>query len=416
MAIKPKKGLVMIEEEKPETEAAATTEAQKMPRRLMIMLVISCLLTAGIVGGIIVALTSHSEDPDAIELPTHTVKSLENDAPLQSTAPVLAPSAHTEDSAAEEQPANEPEQKEVPLDLNSATPKAVPAEEKPLLPKENVAPQSMIQWHPQQPVVAAIKPTALVKGSPQIVIVIDDMGLNIRNSEKMASMPAGLTLSYLPYSERLQQQAQNAFEKGHELIVHVPMEPDNLKGNNPGPNALLTTLPPAENVARLEKDLAQFTPYIGINNHMGSRMTANPAQMRPLLQVLKDKGLWFLDSRTIGNSVAGKIAGELGVPYAERDVFLDNTATVPAVLAQLKQLETVAQKKGYAVAIGHPHDATIAALQEWLPQAKAKGFQIVPLSTVIAERFPSVALPKYAQSKKNAEPQHAALKNTISSN
>jgi polysaccharide deacetylase 2 family uncharacterized protein YibQ len=133
---------------------------------------------------------------------------------------------------------------------------------------------------------------------------------------------------------------------------------------------------------------------------MGSRMTASEAAMRPVMEAFKSKGLWFLDSRTIGNSVAGKLAGEMHVPYVERDVFLDNTETVPAILKQLQQVEQVARKKGYVVAIGHPYTQTIEALREWIPQAKQQGFKLVPLSTVIAERFPNAPVPKYARMDK----------------
>lgn len=223
------------------------------------------------------------------------------------------------------------------------------------------------------------------------------MGLNQRNSRRVVELPAPITLAYLPYAERLPQQTAAAFERGHELIVHMPMEPDNVARNNPGPDALLTTLPAAENIARLEKNLQKFDRYIGLNNHMGSKMTADAKQMRAIMKIIKQKNLWFLDSKTIGHSVAAKIAEEEGVPFAVRDVFLDNVASVPAVTAQLRETERVAKIKGYAIAIGHPHDATIKALQQWLPQAQERGAVIVPLSTIIAKRFPQVKMHLHAR-------------------
>ena len=379
----------------------------KRPRNLLAMLALSLIVALLIIGGIVKAVFSHYEDPATIEMPVHTTKSLAEDQPLPTAAPVVR------DTPTAAAPViSEPEQKEVPLNLNATPPVSTPAtEKKTLIDGQNLAPQSMIPV--AKPIIAK---NIKVTGTPQLAIVIDDMGLNIRNSHQAVDLPAPVTLAYIPYAENVKQQEQSAFDKGHELIVHMPMEPDNLKGNNPGPDALLSTLPAAENVRRLKKNLDQSSLYIGINNHMGSKMTASAAAIRPILQVLKERGLWFLDSRTIGTSVAGKIAGKLGVPYAERDVFLDNTATVPAVLAQLKQLENVAQKRGYAVAIGHPHDATLAALAQWLPQARAKGFRFVPLSTIIAERFPNVALPRYAQSKTSSGNQHALAASQTSTN
>ncbi len=178
------------------------------------------------------------------------------------------------------------------------------------------------------------------------------------------------------------------------------MEPDDIKHNNPGPNALLTTNSAKENLQRLDHNLKSFEGYIGLNNHMGSKMTASESAMRPVMQSVKDRGLWFLDSRTIGNSVAGKIAAELNIPYVTRDIFLDNVDNVQTILAQLRQTEQVARKRGYAVAIGHPYSSTIAALKLWLPEARQKGFKLVPLSAIIAERYPAAPVPKYAQLKK----------------
>lgn len=384
-----------------EENQGATTEAPpsqpRKPRKQKIMLGIAVLLMVLALTGIAVALFSDREDPAEIVLPTHTKESL---------ATEQKPQAAPQNNQAV--PAVDPTQDEAPLHLQSPVKNieehSEEQQEKPLI-REDIAPQSLIDWH--RPIIA--RPVH-VAGSPRIVIVIDDMGLNHRNSLRVAQLPAPVTLAYLPYAPNLSKQTGDAFQRGHELIVHMPMEPDNIKSNNPGPDALLSTLSAEENVIRLKKNLAQFDLYMGINNHMGSRMTASVAAMRPVMQELKQRGLWFLDSRTIGNSIAAKVAAETGVPYAERDVFLDNVQTVAAVDSQLRQLEQVAQKRGYAIAIGHPHDATIAALQRWIPAAIEKGFRLVPLSSVIAARFPAATVPRHARSVKagTQETRHAA--------
>jgi polysaccharide deacetylase 2 family uncharacterized protein YibQ len=120
---------------------------------------------------------------------------------------------------------------------------------------------------------------------------------------------------------------------------------------------------------------------------MGSRFTASEPDMRLVLAELKRRGLLFLDSRTIAGSVGAAVATQLGVPFAERDVFLDNVQSADAVEAKLAELERIARAHGHAIAIGHPHDATIAALAAWLPTLRARGFALVPLSTIVKRRM-----------------------------
>src|SRR5690606_33875729 len=152
-----------------------------------------------------------------------------------------------------------------------------------------------------------------------------------------------------------------------------------------------------------------------INNHMGSAFTKNPEAVRPVLMALKEKGLWFLDSKTVGSSVAGDIAAQLGIPSVERDVFLDNVADVGKILTQLKQTEKIARQQGYAVAIGHPYNETIEALQQWTAGLEARGFEIVPLSSIIAARFPEAPVPQYARIQPEAGIEPAAGTETAAS-
>ncbi len=220
---------------------------------------------------------------------------------------------------------------------------------------------------------------------PRIAIVIDDLGLDRRRTERAIALPGPLTLSFLAYAGDLPRQAEAAHRGGHELMLHVPMEPVG-KVLDTGPNELDVGLSQEELLQRLRWDLGRFDGYVGINNHMGSKFTSDSASMRPVMEELHRRGLLFLNSRTIGSTTGIDLARELGVPHAGRDVFLDNDVTTTAISAQFVELERIAKRNGSAIAIGHPHDQTMDVLQKWLDEAPGRGFVLVPVSTIVRER------------------------------
>jgi polysaccharide deacetylase 2 family uncharacterized protein YibQ len=231
-------------------------------------------------------------------------------------------------------------------------------------------------------------PFAPRTSGPMIAIVIDDMGLDRKRSTRVVHLPGPLTLAWLPYANDLPHQTKAARAAGHELMVHIPMEPQS--GDiDPGPDAMKVGVGNAELLRRLDHGLKAFDGYIGVNNHMGSRFTEDPAGMKVILGELQRRGLMFLDSRTTSHSVASSIARGMHLPMLGRDVFLDNDMSPAAVRASLARVETVARRQGYAIAIGHPHDATVDALVEWLPTVAAKGFTLVPVSAILKNRQPS---------------------------
>lgn len=218
--------------------------------------------------------------------------------------------------------------------------------------------------------------------APAIAIVIDDLGLNRRQTAAASALPGPLTMAFIPYAGDLALQTAAARNSGHEIFLHLPMEP--IDGNeNPGPNALLASLSDAELRDRLVENLDRFTGYVGVNNHMGSRLTQDGSAMAIVMAELKHRDLMFLDSVTIGRSLAHHTALTFGVPSAQRDIFLDNVPEVASVMRQLAALEAVASQRGYAIAIGHPHPATVAALTRWLPDVVSRGFRLVPASEII---------------------------------
>jgi len=226
-----------------------------------------------------------------------------------------------------------------------------------------------------------------VSGKPMIAIVIDDMGVDRKRSKHMwEDVPGPLTLSFMTYANDLPQQTHAARAKGHELMLHVSMEPSN-STIDAGPNVLLTGMPDEELTKLINWGMDRFEGFVGVNNHMGSRFTEDPHAMKVVLEQVKKRGFLFLDSRTSPKSIAGREARKLGMPTLVRNVFIDNDNEIDKVLKQLNEAERLARKRGVAIAIGHPREATIEVLKTWVPEALERGLAIVPISTVMLGRI-----------------------------
>jgi polysaccharide deacetylase 2 family uncharacterized protein YibQ len=230
----------------------------------------------------------------------------------------------------------------------------------------------------------------VIGDKPQIVIIIDDMGMDRVHTREVAALPGPLTLSYMPYPPHIAEEVETGRAAGHEIMMHVPMEPDDKKLEDGAEDWFLNTGVSAALLKKtLVRDLAAFDGYVGINNHMGSRLTQDRAAMDAVMAELQERGLLFVDSRTIAASVAAKAAAEHQVPQATRDVFLDDVETTEAVNKQLADVERIARKYGHAVAIGHPKAVTIEALKGWLPGLEKKRFVLVPVSAVVSTTLPA---------------------------
>lgn len=262
-----------------------------------------------------------------------------------------------------------------------------------------VALPSAVPAAPHRPAVAGVPPwrryavavPAAPPGVPRIAIVIDDLGPNQRGSQAMIALSAPLTLAFLPYAGDVDRMVELARRGGHEILVHMPMEPVS-PTVDPGPGALRVTLRNDELRHRIADGLGRFPGHVGLNNHMGSRFTADARAMSVLMDEVAGRGLLFLDSRTTVDTVAETLARARGIPFVARDVFLDNDQSADRVEAQLAETERVARRKGFAVAIGHPHAATRAALAAWIPQAQRRGFQLVPISSLARTQATAQAL------------------------
>ena len=219
---------------------------------------------------------------------------------------------------------------------------------------------------------------------PRIVVVIDDVGPNLAQAREAMALPPAVTLAILPYADYAAELAREARIKGHEILVHLPMQPAN--DADPGPEAMLADLPEAEFNRRLEWNLAQIADYVGVNNHMGSQLTQDPVAMQRVLGVLKERDLIFLDSRTIATTIAADLSRAMQLPTLERDVFIDNELVPDKIRLQLQRAEDIARTRGSAILIGHPHKETLDVLRDWIETLEARGFLLVPLTAVLTEK------------------------------
>ena len=217
---------------------------------------------------------------------------------------------------------------------------------------------------------------------PVIAVIIDDMGVDMIRTQKILELDYPLTVSYLTYAPNLQSQINHAREANNEILLHVPMQALN-DNYDYGGEYLSTNNSKNRNLEILKAQLDKATGYIGINNHMGSKFTSDESQLSMVIEELDRRGLSFIDSLTTSQSKGDIVAKDTKIPYATRDVFLDDSNKLEDIKKSLKYLETIAKKRGFAVAIGHPRTNTIKVLKAWLPTLQKKGIELVPISYII---------------------------------
>lgn len=221
----------------------------------------------------------------------------------------------------------------------------------------------------------------LTDSSPQVVIVIDDMGINIKRTKDISSLKYPLTVSFLTYADNLKRQIANSKLSGQEIMAHLPMEPQVMQHFTP--KMLTTSMSDKEVSQTLQEMLSLFPDIVAVNNHMGSKFTEDPHRMAIVMEELAKRNLIFLDSKTTSHSVGPSEAKRHGVKLAERNVFLDNKDNFDYIMGQLHQAEKIARSRGYVIAIGHPKAQTYEALKAWLPTLEEKGLKLVPLSKIV---------------------------------
>ncbi|MNO93855.1 Divergent polysaccharide deacetylase [compost metagenome] len=221
-------------------------------------------------------------------------------------------------------------------------------------------------------------------------IIIDDLGQSSERDNRTLALPGPVTMAVMPDTPHASAFARQAHKAGRTVILHMPMDPAT------GPYAWHPGLPIAELARRLDAALAKVPYAAGINNHMGSRMTAQREPMAWLMSELQRRHLLFVDSRTSAATVAAAEAQAANLAHVSRDVFLDDVRTTEAIAGQLQQGIALARKQGSAVLIGHPYPQTLEVLERELPRLKSQGIVLVTLKQMIAERS-NLAMPAHGK-------------------
>lgn len=239
-----------------------------------------------------------------------------------------------------------------------------------------------VRSRPAQP-----RPPSNAQSIPQLAIIIDDMGHDQAAADSLLALPFPLTFSVLPHLSLSAEVAEEAYRRGDQVMLHLPMEPlaegDSSEGVTPEQVELRVGMNQAQVNSALESMLETIPHASGVNNHQGSRATADLSLMESLMPALRDRQLFFIDSRTTAATVAYDTAERAGVRAASRKVFLDDVPTKEAVLAQLSLAARDASRDGSAIAIGHPRPATIAALTQGVPELEARGIRLVFASDLV---------------------------------
>lgn len=230
------------------------------------------------------------------------------------------------------------------------------------------------------PTVATAAPTSHARA--KLAIIIDDCGQWIDTERALANLPIPITLSVLPDVRYTATIARYAADRGKGVMLHLPME--TISGLNPGPGKVTTEMTDAAIRAQVDADLAQIPLAQGVNNHEGSKATADARVMRDVAQAMAQHGnLFFIDSRTIATSVAQREVAAAGLPTASRDVFLDDRDTVAYVEGQLREAAAVALRNGSAIAIGHPREHTYEAIRAMIPTLQREGVAFVLVRSLV---------------------------------
>ncbi|UTA48463.1 divergent polysaccharide deacetylase family protein [Simiduia sp. 21SJ11W-1] len=218
--------------------------------------------------------------------------------------------------------------------------------------------------------------TAATRTLGKLAIIIDDIGYQRATADALIALPYPISFAVLPVAPHSQALAKNAWLRGRDVLLHIPMATVNHAKLDPG--GLPADLPATHIQRRLHAHFDAFPQAQGMNNHMGSLLTSQPLAMQAVMLALAERGKYFVDSKTSSQSVAFSLARQQGITTAERDVFLDNDQSPAAIRQQLHQAIALAQAQGYALAIGHPYPNTLAVLEAELAKLD-KQVELVPL-------------------------------------
>lgn len=223
--------------------------------------------------------------------------------------------------------------------------------------------------------------TPAAPGSARVAILISGLGLpGAPSGDVLKGLPAPISVAYGAYGRDVQDLVAKARAAGHEVLLQIPLEPEDYPNEDPGPHTLLTTLPPSENIKRLHWLMSRYTGYVGVTNHMGAKFKANRESLAPILEELKTRGLIYLDDGSVKDSAVDQVAGTLGLDHADVDVQID---VAPSVAKALLELESEARSRGTAIGVAKAKPETVRQLADWAGKLEAKGIVLVPVSAAI---------------------------------
>lgn len=219
---------------------------------------------------------------------------------------------------------------------------------------------------------------------PRVAMVIRGLGLSATITETaIHRLPSTVTLAFTPYGMHLNRWVALARDRGHEVVLALPMEPSNYPTDDPGPHTLLTSATTDQNLDRLHWMMSRFTGYAGVMDFMGSHFTASRPHLSPIFKELNKRGLMFIDSRASLRSIAAALATKIGLPRAVNNRFIDTNPAPAAIDKRLFELERIAITAGHALGIGDPYPATIERVVEWIKGLEKKGVAVVPATAIV---------------------------------
>jgi polysaccharide deacetylase 2 family uncharacterized protein YibQ len=219
---------------------------------------------------------------------------------------------------------------------------------------------------------------------PRIAIVVGGLGIGGgTTAEAIGKLPDSITLAFAPYGGELSRWAARARGTGHEIVLQLPMEPFDYPDNDPGPQTLLSSLTPAQNLDRLHWMLSRMQGYVGVSNYMGARFTSNDAALGAVLRDIGKRGLLYLDDGSSPRSVATQSADAAKAPFVKADLVVDTTPNWADIDAALAKLETIAAERGVAIGTASALPLSIERIARWAKAAKERGIRIVPLSAIL---------------------------------
>jgi polysaccharide deacetylase 2 family uncharacterized protein YibQ len=237
-----------------------------------------------------------------------------------------------------------------------------------------------------RPAEAFAQPVKALPGkstAPRIAIVVEGLGISAAGTaEALAKLPGPVTLAFAPYGDNLPRLAARGRESGHELLLQVPMEPFDYPNNDPGPQALLTSLDAAQNVGRFRWLMSRMQGYVGIINYMGARFTTSEPALAPILREMAMRGLIYVEDGSVPRSLASDIAGANNLPFARADLAIDAAPSTADIDRSLARLERAARERSYAVGVANALPAAIDRVAAWAKGAETRGIQLVPISAI----------------------------------